>query len=295
MIFPAHTVTTAAAPVLIGGALAMHDGVFAALPLLGAFLASWSIHVGGVMLDTLYLLQRHPDLSEHPELNEKVAAGRISMQHLRYTVIACFVAPLLLLPWFWEIGGWPVAGFGLIGAAASYSYAGANAVLARSGFADLVFLLMFGSVAVAGCYFIQAADHVGPTAPLAQLIPLHCLLDGLPVGALVTAILVIDDLRDVGFDRAKGWRTPAVRFGCQVSRAEFLLLTLAAYATPVGLFVSGARPVIILTPLLLAPLAAVITVRVLRADGFTPLVPMSKRAALHALAFAFLYAAGLAG
>ena len=295
MLFPIHTATTAAAPILVGGALAAHDGLFAALPLLAAFFASWSIHAGGVLLDNLYLLLRHPGVAEHPELNANVAAGQLSVARLRVVMLACFLLPLLLVPWFWQFTGWKMAIFGLIGLAASASYAGANALLARSGLADLVFLLMFGTVAVAGTYFAQASYHLGPDAPLALLVPLHSLLAGLPVGALVTAVLVIDDIRDVEFDRAKGWRTPAIRFGRRFSRAEFLLLTLAAYATPVILYASGERPATILAPLLFAPLAVVVTLRVLRADSFAALLPMSKRAALHALGFAALYAVGLLG
>jgi 1,4-dihydroxy-2-naphthoate octaprenyltransferase len=46
LLYPTHTLPTAAAPVLVGVGLAIHDGVFAPLPALIGFLASWLVHVG---------------------------------------------------------------------------------------------------------------------------------------------------------------------------------------------------------------------------------------------------------
>jgi 1,4-dihydroxy-2-naphthoate polyprenyltransferase len=89
---------------------------------------------------------------------------------------------------------------------------------------------MFGAVAVAGTYYVQAVSHQA-VVPL----PVSALLVGLPVGALVTNVLVIDDIRDVGFDAAKGWRTTAVRFGVPWSRREHVALTVFAYLAPFGL------------------------------------------------------------
>jgi len=51
LLYPSHTLPTAAAPVFVGIGLALHDDVFAAAPLLIAFLASWLIHIGGVFTD----------------------------------------------------------------------------------------------------------------------------------------------------------------------------------------------------------------------------------------------------
>ena len=51
LLYPTHTLPTAAAPVLVGVGLAARDGVFAVLPALAAFAGSWMIHVGGVFLD----------------------------------------------------------------------------------------------------------------------------------------------------------------------------------------------------------------------------------------------------
>ena len=69
---------------------------------------------------------------------------------------------------------------------------------------------MFGVVAVAGAYYVQAAPAYGATAGsllVLQALPLKALVVGLPVGALVTNVLLVDDIRDRNFDALKGWRT----------------------------------------------------------------------------------------
>lgn len=54
-----------------------------------------------------------------------------------------------------------------------------------------------------------------------QQTPWPVWVVGLPCGALVTNVLIIDDIRDRHFDRVKGWRTVAVRFGLVGSRCCF--------------------------------------------------------------------------
>ena len=79
-----------------------------------------------------------------------------------------------------------------------------------------------GPVAVAGTYYVQALNWNRGT-----------LLAGLGVGALTTAILVVNNLRDHSTDRVAGKRTLAVRLGPTLTKAEFGLLILVALVAPV--------------------------------------------------------------
>ena len=79
-------------------------------------------------------------------------------------------------------------------------------------------------VSVAGGYYVQAAAALGASAGTwlpARSAAVRALALGLPIGALTTNILIIDDIRDREFDAVKGKRTLAVRFGARWSRAEF--------------------------------------------------------------------------
>ena len=88
LLYPGHTLPTAIAPVAVAIGLAAHDRVFAALPVLLAFLAGWLIQFGGVVTDNYANLIRQPDDREHPELVQAVASGLLSLADLRNTILA---------------------------------------------------------------------------------------------------------------------------------------------------------------------------------------------------------------
>lgn len=296
LLYPTHSLPTAVAPVLVGVGLAVHDGVFSPLPALVGFLGSWVIHVAGVFTDNHELLREHPELPEHPELNAAIAAGTLRLGTLRAAIAGCLVLSVATAPYLFRIGGAPVLALGAAGVVASLSYNAAPLAYVRRGLADPVFLLMFGVVGVAGTYYIQAAAVRGAPEPWGLLasLPLPVFLAGLPAGALVTSVMLVDDLRDRAFDAAKGWRTWSVRRGESFTRREISLLVAFAYLAPVGLWLAMGFDAWVLLPLASAPLA-LRSVRAVRAavrrEDLAPLTPrLAGLAALHSL----LLAAGLA-
>jgi 1,4-dihydroxy-2-naphthoate octaprenyltransferase len=155
-----------------------------------------------------------------------------------------------------------------------------------------VFFLMFGVVAVVGTYYIQAASAID-FGRLAT-VPALAFVAGCPVGALVTNVLIIDDIRDRDADEAKGWRTGAVRFGRNWSRAEFVALTIFAYVAPFGLWAAFPLSGWVLLPLLTLPVAVWTAWAVCTRRQMTELVPMTPRAAFLALVYSGLVAIGIA-
>src|ERR1035437_7023404 len=105
LLYPSHTLPTAAAPVLVAIRLAVRDQVFAPMPVLIAFLASWLIHVGGVFNDNYELLRRHPNVSEHPELLEALQTGTLTFAGLRNAILVGFLLAALMGPYLLSIGG----------------------------------------------------------------------------------------------------------------------------------------------------------------------------------------------
>lgn len=297
LLYPGHTLPTAAAPVAVGVGLAKHDGVFAALPALLAFLGSWLIHVGGVLIDNHELLRRHPQVAEHPELLAAVADGTLRLPRLRAIAITCFAVGALPGVYLVALGGLPVIAIGIVGVSASLAYAGGPRPYARRGLADPFFFLMFGVVAVVGTYYIQAASHAGGAwrwLLVPSALPLSVFLVGLPVGALVTNVLVIDDIRDRAFDAAKGWRTGAVRFGLRWSRAEFSGLSAFAYLAPLLFWRGLGLDAWVLLPLLTLPEAVAAVRAVSTHDSTAELLPWTPRASRLSLFYAVLLAAGIA-
>ncbi|MCX7172745.1 MAG: hypothetical protein NT159_02185 [Proteobacteria bacterium] len=163
LLYPSHTLPTAAAPVLVGIGLAVRDHLFAPMPVLIAFLASWLIHVGGVFNDNHELLHRHPDVPEHPELLQALQTGTLTLVSLRNAILVCFTLAAFTGPYLLSIGGTPAFVIGIVGAASGYFYAGGPQPYVKHGLADPIFFAMFGIVAVVGAYYIQwAALHGMP-------------------------------------------------------------------------------------------------------------------------------------
>jgi 1,4-dihydroxy-2-naphthoate octaprenyltransferase len=104
--------------------------------------------------------------------------------------------------------------------------------LAYHGLGDLFVFLFFGLVAVGGTYWVQALAF-GP----------EVLLAGAGVGAMNTAILVVNNLRDLETDARAGKRTMAVRLGVGGTKVEMaLLVALAAVVPPLGTAAFGWTP-----------------------------------------------------
>lgn len=287
LLYPGHTLPTAAAPVLVAMGLAVHDGVFAPLPAIAAFIAGWLIQFAGVVTDNYENLVREPDDREHPEMVAAVGSGLITLRGLKTTIVACYTLAALAGAYLVFVGGVPVVAIGLVSMLASWAYSAGPAPIGRIGLADPLFFLFFGVVSVAGSYYVQAASH-GVLG-----LPWIAVAVGVPIGALATNILIIDDIRDCAFDVAKGKRTIAVRFGSKWSRAEFLVLMTIAYAAPFWFWrVIGLGPWSML-PLVSLPMALLVSREVMRRDKFADLVPMTPRAAMLALAYAILLALGL--
>jgi len=296
LLYPTHSLPTAAAPVLVGLGLAYHDGVFAPLPALVGFLGSWVIHVAGVFADNHELLRRHPRLPEHPELTQAVADGTLTLASLRWAIAGCLALALLTVPYLYRVGGAPVLLFGAVGIAASLTYHGWPFAYVKRGLADPVFFLMFGVVAVAGTYYIQAAALLGAAEPwrLLRSLPVPVLLVGLPAGAIVTSVMLIDDVRDREFDGAKGWRNLTVRLGPAFTRDEITLLVGFAYLAPVGFWLGLGFDAWVLLPLASAPVAWRTVQAVRTTERRVDQIPLTPRMARLAVVHSALLAIGIA-
>ncbi len=293
LIYPGHTLPTAAAPAVVGMGLAWHDGVFAVVPAFLALIAGWLIQFAGVVTDNYENLIHQPDDQEHPELVQAIKTGLITLPGLRTTIVTSYGLALCAGLYLALLAGWPVVVFGLASIAASWAYSAGPWPIGRHGLADPLFFLFFGVVSVLGTYYVQAAARLAPGL-WAQALSGRAVALGAAIGVLCTNILVIDDIRDRSFDAVKGKRTVAVRFGVRWSRTEFLGGLVAAYALLLWFWRGLGFGPLVLLPLLTLPAAIAIARRVCTHDGFADLIPMTPRAARLLLGYAVLLASGVA-
>lgn len=296
LLYPRHTLPTALAPVAVAVGLAARNGVLAVTPAASALAAGWLIQLGGVFADNYNNLRRHPDDREHPAFVAALRQGVVSLDILRRAVVACYVlalVPGLYLLW---IGGLPALVIGVASAVASLAYSAGPFPLGDRALGDPLFFVFFGVVSVVGTYYVQAASVLA--APLPLSVPPgsvggEVVLASLPVAALTTNILIIDNIRDRRFDAGKGEITLAVLLGDRWSRIEYLVLLALAYAVPVGMWWAGLDDVWILLPLLTLPYGGLVAARVVRRRSYEELVPMTPQAAQLVLAFSVLFGLGI--
>ena len=177
--------------------------------------------------------------------------------------------------------GWPVVWIGLASILAAIAYTGGPIPFGYFGLGDLVVFLFFGPLATCGTYFVQA----GRVSTLAAW-------SSIPVGLLVTAILVVNNLRDIETDRLAGKRTLAVRAGQAWTRREYAACLLGAYLVVLGIVLAGVAPTWAMLAWLSLPLAFQMMGVVNRESG-RPLNQALAGTGRLTLLFGLLYSAGL--
>jgi len=216
------TLPAAAAPVLIGAGLAAHHGVFSVLPAVAALAGALLIQVGTNLANDYYDFLRGSDTAERVGPVRVTQAGLLSPEEVWRGTVAALGAAFLVGIYLVWVGGWPIVIIGLASLVCAVAYTGGPFPLGYHGLGDLFVFLFFGLVAVGGTYWVQALA-----------LPVDTLLAGAGVGALSTAILVVNNLRDLPTDAAAGKRTLAVRLGRRASQVEYALLLSVGLAVPV--------------------------------------------------------------
>src|SRR6186997_738989 len=117
LLYPTHTLPIAAAPVMVGAALAARDHVFAPMAVLLAFLGSWLIHLAGLFTDTHELLRRHPQAVEHPDLTNALQDGTLTLGQIKVAIAACLLLTGPVALFFLVVGGVPALLIGVAGVA----------------------------------------------------------------------------------------------------------------------------------------------------------------------------------
>jgi len=278
--FRVKTLTASVVPVCVGSALAVHDGVFAWLPALAALLGALAIQIGTNL---------HNDAADHlsgadsaDRLGPARAAqnGWLTAAQIRRGSAVAFGTATLIGAYLVYVGGWPIVAIGLASIAAGYAYTGGPFPLGYHGLGDLFVFAFFGVIAVCGTYYVQGLT-ITPA-----VLALSCA-----IGALNTAILVVNNLRDRQTDAKAGKRTLAVICGERFARNEYIALIIAAYVIPAGLVAFGFGDGLWLLPMLSLPLAYGISRRFLRASG-VQFNPILSRTAGLSLAYAMLFCLG---
>jgi 1,4-dihydroxy-2-naphthoate octaprenyltransferase len=266
-----QTLPAAAAPVIVGTGLAVHEGVFAPLPALFAFVGAALIQVGTNFANDYYDAVKGADTEDREGFTRVTQSGLIPPERVKLATLATFGLAILTGTYLVYVGGVPILVVGLVSVVCGWAYTGGPYPLGYHGLGDLFVFVFFGVVAVTGTYYVQAAAVLAE--PLATTVPdgtvtRDAVAASLPVAGLSTAILVVNNVRDRETDAETGKRTLAVRLGYRWSRLEYLALLALAYAVPCWFWLAADFGPGVLLPVVTLPYAALLARTVCtRTDG----------------------------
>jgi 1,4-dihydroxy-2-naphthoate polyprenyltransferase len=254
-----RTLPAAIAPVLVGTAAAIEQA--GELPRVAAFIAaligSVFIQIGTNLANDYSDAKRGADTVDRLGPVRVTAAGLVAPRSVLIATWLAFGIAVAAGIYLATVAGWLIIAVGAASIAAGVLYTGGPWPYGYAGLGELFVFLFFGLVAVNGSYYVQLER-----------------LDWLPfglsvaVGCLATAILVVNNVRDVETDRRAGKRTLAVRLGRDRARRLYLGLVGAAYLALLITLTANCGPWwavlgLATAPLAIRPARAVLT----RTDG----------------------------
>jgi 1,4-dihydroxy-2-naphthoate octaprenyltransferase len=238
------TLPAAVAPVLVGTAVAIRSGHFNALPFLAALVAAVLIQIGTNLANDLFDYRKGADTSARLGPTRVTQSGLIPPREVERAMLATFGLAALIGLYLVAVGGLPILLIGLASIASGIAYTGGPWPLGYHGLGDLFVFIFFGLVAVTGTYYVQAGafSHTALAAAV-------------PVGLLITAILVVNNVRDIETDRLAGKRTLAVRLGRGATRLQYAACVAGAYLMPLLMWLAHQESWLFWLPWLSAPIA----------------------------------------
>jgi 1,4-dihydroxy-2-naphthoate octaprenyltransferase len=247
-----RTLPAAIAPVLVGTAAAVEWA--GRLPRVGAFVAallgSIFIQIGTNLANDYSDAKRGADTVDRLGPVRVTSAGLVTPQRVLTATWVAFGVAVACGVYLTAVAGLAILLIGVLSIAAGVLYTGGPRPYGYAGFGEIFVFLFFGLVAVNGSYYVQLER-----------------LDALPlglsiaVGFLATAILVVNNVRDLETDRRAGKNTLAVRMGRHNAVMLYRLLVLGAFLVlPFALLAGEASPLPLIAflslPIAIKPLRA---------------------------------------
>ncbi len=275
------TLTAALVPVLVGTAVAQVSGGLRMGPAFAALFGAFMIQIATNFANDVFDHEKGADTHERLGPTRAVQAGLLSPSQVRKGLLVTIALAVLSGIYLTSVAGWPIVLFGTLSILSGVAYTGGPYPLGYHGLGDIFVLIFFGFVAVTGTVFVQTGT-----------VPVLALIASVPVGAIATAVLVVNNVRDRNTDVKAGKRTLAVRFGRRFGVIEYALLLLVAYLTPLLLFVAYPCGPWVFLPLLTLPIGIRLTRTLATTEG-PPLNVCLANTAKLLLLYGLLFSAGL--
>lgn len=277
-----QTLAAAFVPVCVGASLAYHDHTFELLPSLVALLCAFLIQIGTNFANDYFDFIKGADTDDRLGFERATAMGYISAESMRNaTLVTMGLAFLLGLYLVWH-AGWVIFWIGIASLICGVLYTGGPFPLGYNGLGDLFVFIFFGIIAVMGTYYVNALEWSNAS-----------FWASLPVGALATNILVVNNLRDIEQDSKAGKNTLGVLFGEEILRWEYLLMLLLALAIPPHFYFQLDYSLVIFLPFFTIPFAGTLLYKIWVDKDKRKLNKRLEQTAQFMTLFGILFSAGI--
>jgi 1,4-dihydroxy-2-naphthoate octaprenyltransferase len=226
-----HTLPLSLAPVLVGSVVGWADSGAVRLDIsLAAAASAACMQIGANLQNDAADALDGTDDANRVGPPRVTALGWASAGAVLTAARSCFVMAVLAGIYLVLLGGWPMVWVGLLAVIAAWAYSGGPRPIARGPFGELMVLMFFGFVAVAGVAWLYTGQLSGPM-----------LIAGLAVGLPASAVLTINNLRDLDGDRRAGRRTLAILLG-PTGSVRLIAVLLSLIVPALGLLALWGRP-----------------------------------------------------
>jgi 1,4-dihydroxy-2-naphthoate octaprenyltransferase len=275
------TLPAAAAGVIVGTALAWRDGGFSLGPALAALGVALLLQIASNLANDVYDDERGADTADRLGPVRVTQSGLLTRDQVKRGMKTALALALAIGIYLTFVRGVLVPVIGATAVVVALAYTAGPYPLGYHGLGEVCVFLFFGLTAVVGTCWVQT----GTTSLLAWLM-------AMAIGALITAIIVVNNLRDVEQDRAANKRTIAVRVGARATTFEYGTLMTLPYALLTIIVVLHALPLAALLTWLSLPLALQATRRVFTQSGRALNAALAETGQT-ALVYSVLFAVGM--
>ncbi len=283
------TLPAAISPVLVGTATAIHDDLFTFWPAFAAMIGSLLLQILSNLANDYYDFVKGNESDKRTGPTRVAASGLLSLEELKIGIVINIVSAIIIGLYLIYVGGIVILIIGILSIIFALLYSGGPYPLSTIGLGDIFVFIFFGLVAVTGSYYVQAISHISQITFISLN---HVMIISVPTGLLITAILVINNYRDIEADKQVGKFTLAVFMGKKLSQIYFITLLIISYAIPFYLLFMN-YSVFILLPLLSLGKAGKLIRNVLSGNEGVLMNKTLGKTAQLGLIYSILYAIGI--
>lgn len=215
------TLIATLSPLILGTAYAIKSGVFDPFIFLFTLVTALGIQIGTNFANDYFDFIKGADTKDRKGPVRITQAGLVKPQTMKQVVFLTFALTALCSTYLVSHGGWPIAILASISILLGFAYTAGPFPLAYLGLGDVFVLFFFGPIATAGTYYLQT-----------HTVSTHAFLIGIGPGLLSTAVLTINNLRDINEDRLANKKTLSVRLGKKFGQWEYMIAIMGAALLP---------------------------------------------------------------